>query len=131
MQVAATYESPARGSAQGVPTAPVGQGDVLLMLYDGAIRFVGLAKDQINSGNAGAKEISLAKAYAIISEFIQSLDHERAPELCSNLEQIYEFMLAKLAEANGNMDAAPLDIVLCHLTEMRETWSEAVARATA
>ena len=131
MQVAATYESPATENVQNVPNAPAGQGDVLLMLYDGAIRFVGLAKDQIRSGNANAKEISLAKAYAIISEFINSLDHERAPDLCSNLEQIYEFMLCKLAEANGNMDAAPLDIVLGHLTEMRETWSEAVSRATA
>jgi flagellar protein FliS len=109
----------------------MGQGDVLLMLYDGAIRFVGLAKDQIASGNTDAKELSLAKAYAIISEFINALDHESAPELCDNLERIYEFMLAQLAEANGTMDSAPLDIVLGYLTDMRQTWSEAVSQASA
>ena len=111
---------------QGAP-----QGNVLLLLYDGAIRFVKLAKDQIEAGNVSAKEVSLSKAYAIISEFINSLDRDRAPDLCENLTQIYEFMLSKLTEANANMDSEPLDLVLGYLTDMRKTWSEAIAQTTA
>jgi flagellar secretion chaperone FliS len=110
------------------PDAP--QGDVLLLLYDGAIRFVNLAKDQIKANNRSAKEVSLAKAYAIINEFINSLDRNRAPDLCENLTQIYEFMLVKLTEANANMDPAPLDIVLGYLTDMRGTWAEAIDQST-
>lgn len=109
-----------------VPSGPVSQGNILLMLYDGAIRFVDLAKNQITEGNRAAKEVSLGKAYAIIAEFINSLDYEQAPELCSNLQKIYEFMLTQLTQANTNMDAKPLDTVLRHLKEMRRTWSEAV-----
>ena len=101
--------------------------NVLLLLYDGAIRFVKLAKDQIETGNTAAKEISLSKAYAIISEFINSLDKEQAPELCENLAQIYEFMLSKLTEANTSMNTEPLDLVLGYLTDMRQTWAEAIA----
>jgi flagellar protein FliS len=106
------------------------QENVLLLLYDGAIRFVTLARDQIEEGNNSAKEISLAKAYAIISEFINSLDRNRAPELCENLAQIYEFMLAKLTEANATMNSEPLDIVIGYLTDMRKTWAEAIAQTT-
>jgi flagellar protein FliS len=112
-----------------VPSGPISQGNILVMLYDGAIRFVDLAKNQIVEGNALAKEISLAKAYAIISEFINSLDHAKAPELCGNLQQIYEFMLAKITEANTDMNPEPLDIVRGYLVDMRRTWSEAISRA--
>jgi len=127
MQATATYQHSAKQPPHEVG-AP--QGNVLLLLYDGAIRFVSLAKDQIDAGNSSSKEVSLAKAYAIISEFINSLDRDRAPDLCENLAQIYEFMLAKLTEANANMDSAPLDIVLGYLEDMRKTWAEAIAQTT-
>ena len=125
MQATATLQPSAQHGPHemGAP-----QGNVLLLLYDGAIRFVGLAKDQIEAGNVAAKEVSLAKAYAIINEFINSLDRDRAPDLCENLTQIYEFMLAKLTEANANMDPEPLRIVLGYLTDMRKTWAEAIAQ---
>jgi len=112
-----------------MPNGPLAPGHILLMLYDGAIRFVDLAKSQIEEGNQTAKEISLAKAYAIIAEFINSLDFEQAPELCTNLQQIYEFMLAQLTEANATMNPKPLEIVHGYLTDMRRTWSEAVSQA--
>jgi len=114
---------------QEMPVGPVSQGNILLMLYDGAIRFVDMAKQQIVEGNVTAKEISLAKAYAIIAEFINSLDHRQAPELCENLQKIYEFMLAQLTEANSTGETEPLDIVLGYLNDMRRTWSEAVSNS--
>jgi flagellar secretion chaperone FliS len=119
-----------QAAASEAPSGSVSQGNILLMLYDGAIRFVDLAKGQIEEGNRAAKEVSLGKAYAIISEFINSLDYEQAPDLCSNLQKIYEFMLAQLTQANTSMDAKPLDTVLCHLKDMRRTWSEAVANVS-
>ena len=123
-----TLESTANNVNQG---APQPNPNVLLLLYDGAIRFVRLAREQIEAGNTSAKEVSLSKAYAIISEFINSLDREQAPELCENLTRIYEFMLTKLTEANTNMDTEPLDLVLRYLTDMRTTWSEAIEQTTA
>ena len=101
-------------------------GRVLIQLYDAAIRFVEQAQVQIDAGQAGPKGESLRKAHAIIAEFINSLDHKMSPQLCSNLEQIYGFMLEKIAEANVNMDAKALIPVLRHLREMRETWKTAV-----
>jgi flagellar secretion chaperone FliS len=129
MQLSTTHQSAMKQPVRKDRDTP--QGNVLLLLYDGAIRFVKLAQDQIKAGNKSAKEVSLSKAYAIIAEFINSLDRDRAPDLCENLTQIYEFMLSKLTEANANMDPEPLDIVLGYLTDMRQTWSEAVDQTTA
>ncbi|MCP4606271.1 MAG: flagellar export chaperone FliS [Proteobacteria bacterium] len=104
-------------------------GRILLTLYDAAIRFVRLASQQIKSGNAAAKGVTLGKAYAIIAEFIHALDHDKAPELCRNLEMIYGFMLEQMSEANAKMDAAPLEPVITHLVDLRETWGKAVSKA--
>ncbi|MBN2341410.1 MAG: flagellar export chaperone FliS [Deltaproteobacteria bacterium] len=104
-------------------------GRVLLQLYDAAIRFVEKAQEQITAGQAGPKGESLRKAHAIIAEFINALDHKMSPELCSNLELIYGFMLEQIAEANVHMNAQALDPVLIHLRSMRETWQIAVNQA--
>lgn len=106
-------------------------GRVLIQLYDAAIRFVEKAQVQIDAGQAGPKGESLRKAHAIIAEFINALDHKMSPQLCSNLEQIYGFMLEKIGEANVNMDSRALIPVLKHLREMRETWQIAVDQAQA
>ncbi|MCP4679847.1 MAG: flagellar export chaperone FliS [Deltaproteobacteria bacterium] len=105
-------------------------GRILITLYDAAIRFVRLARQQINHGNVAAKGISLGRAYAIIAEFIHALDHSQAPELCDNLEQIYGWMLEQISDANLNMTSEPLEPVLTHLMDLRQTWSEAVVKAT-
>ena len=106
-------------------------GRVLLQLYDAAIRFVEKAQIQIREGAAGPKGESLRKAHAIIAEFINALDHKMSPALCSNLEQIYGFMLEQIADANVNMNAEALDPVLTHLRSMRDTWRIAVEKAQA
>ncbi len=104
-------------------------GRILLTLYDAAIRFVRLGKDQIEAGNAAGKGTNLSKAYAIIAEFIHALDFDKAPELCNNLEQVYGFMLEQITDANTKMDPEPLEVVLRHLQELRETWAQAVVEA--
>jgi flagellar protein FliS len=105
-------------------------GRILITLYDAAIRFVRLAIQQINDGNTAAKGVTLGRAYAIVAEFIHALDHDKAPELCKNLEAIYNFMLEQMSTANLNMDTAPLEPVLTHLIDLRETWSQAVFQAS-
>lgn len=104
-------------------------GRVLITLYDAAIRLVRLSIQQIQDGNAAAKGVTLGRTYAIIAEFIHALDHSVAPDLCRNLEAIYNFMLEQIADANRKMDPAPLQFVLTYLTDLRETWAQAVAIA--
>ncbi len=111
---------------ENVPVEKGNPGRILLTLYDAAIRFVEKAKDQIKAGDGEGKEASLVRAYAIITEFLNSLDYEQAPELCANLEGIYGFMLAQITEANDKMDTEPLAPVLCHLADLRQAWAQVV-----
>ena len=104
-------------------------GRILLTLYDAAIRFVTQGEEQIKAGDLGGKGVSLGRAHAIIAEFINALDHDSAPELCSNLELVYGFMLEKIAQANAEVSTEPLQPVIKHLKEMRDTWQEAVNNA--
>ncbi len=124
----ASYQQQAYRKIQ-VETANPGR--ILLTLYDAVIRFVRLARNQIEAGDTAGKGVSLNRAYAIIAEFINALDFERAPELCQNLEQIYTYMLDQLSHANLNMDPQPLEHVLRFLVDLRETWEQAVTKAAA
>lgn len=105
-------------------------GRVLITLYDALIKFTRQGIEQIERRDIGGKGISLGRAYAIIAEFIHALDYEKAPELCNNLEMIYNFWLEQIADANNAIDAERLKPILSQIENMRQTWSEAVTKTT-
>lgn len=108
-----------------VQTATPGQ--LLIMLFDGAIRFCRQAIDAINEKrNAEANE-SLIKVQNIISEFTITLD--RTSPLADNLLALYEYYNHLLVQANIKKDAAPIEEVLGYLVEMKETWIQAARTA--
>lgn len=100
---------------------------LILMLYDGAIKFLVQAKIKIN--NKDPKKIeecnnSLMRAQDIIYELIKSLDMERGGDIAQNLFSLYEFMLHQLMEANMNKDPKPITVVLSMIKDLRDTWTE-------
>ena len=99
---------------------------ILLMLYDGAIRFLKLAKNGINDNDMAVKGKYLGKALAIIAEFQNSLDHEIGGQIASDLDALYAYMLKELSTANVNNDKAPIDVVLDMLSGLRDTWAQAI-----
>lgn len=104
-------------------TAPPEQ--ILIMLYDGAIRFVRQAKVATEAGRLGEKATAISRAIAIITEFSNTLDHEVGGEIAADLAQLYDFMVAELSHVNGNGDADRLAPVESILLELREAWVEA------
>lgn len=99
---------------------------ILIMLYDGAIRFALIAKKKIDEKDYAAKGTYIGKVQAIISELMSSLDFSIAPELCTQLEQLYIYMMEQLTEANLNLDTEALETVVRLLKTLREGWSEAL-----
>lgn len=104
-------------------------GEVLLALYDGAIRYSLQAKEAIVMGNPAKKGENLGRVMAIIGELKSTLEYQRAPELCRNLERLYNYFIDQLHEASVHMKAEPIDAVVRHLRELRTTWAEAVKLA--
>lgn len=99
---------------------------ILLMLYDGAIRFSKQAKHAIEQDNMEDKAKFISKTMAIITEFSNSLDHEIGGEIAANLDALYNYMLQELTKANVKHKPEPIDGVCNMLCELREAWAEAI-----
>jgi flagellar protein FliS len=102
-------------------------GTILLMLYQGAIDFLRQAKASLERGDVVEKGRCIARAHAIVSEFLASLDLRVGGELAQNLESLYVFMLDQITAANLSNDPKPLEVVVSLLTTLKEGWEEAVA----
>lgn len=99
---------------------------ILLMLYDGAIRFCKQASLAIKNDNIADKGRYIGKAMAIISEFSTSLDHEIGGDIAKNLDALYAYMMKELTKANINSETQPIDNTCTMLCELRATWAEAI-----
>ncbi len=99
---------------------------LMLMLYDGAIRFLALGIQAIEGNTIDKRAYSINKASAIISEFAATLDHSQDAKLAEDLDALYAYMLNRLQDANVNNDTAPLKEVKKLLGDLRVTWAEAI-----
>lgn len=75
---------------------------VLLMLYEGAIRFTKLALQAAQEKNVPERGKNILKAYDIIIEFQASLDHSVGGDLPKQLDQLYTYLLDQYTKANLN-----------------------------
>ena len=101
---------------------------LLLMLYDGALRFCDVARQRMQEKDIEGTHKHLVKAKAIVVELMCSLDKRIGDPLYDNLIRLYNFIYMRLLEANFRKDAALLDEATQILANLRETWSEAIKK---
>lgn len=99
---------------------------VLLMLYEGAIRFTKQARAAMKQNKIAEKGKYISKSTAILSELMATLDFKAGGQLAVDLENLYVFMIDKLIEANINNDVAALDTVEQLLMTLYEAWKDVV-----
>lgn len=99
---------------------------ILIMLYDGAIRFIRQADAALAAGKRVEKLEAISKALGIIAELANTLDHKIGGEIAENLDALYHFMIRELTQANLKNDAEMLKVVDDLLCGLRETWIEAI-----
>ena len=104
-------------------------GDVLLSLYDGAIRFVHLTKACIAQRDFAGKAQAVNRASAILGELATTLNKDQSAELCGQLAALYGYYIDRLNLASIRMDQGPADEVLRHLVNLRDVWQKAVQTA--
>ena len=106
-----------------IETAPPER--LLLMLYDGAIRFGNTAKLAIeNKDTQGANNYCI-KVQNILTELMVTLRMDVGGDIAQNLFDLYEYMLHRMVQANVNKDPKPVEEVVGHLKELREAWGQA------
>ena len=107
-------------SARVETASPV---QVVVQLYDGALRFLRQAEEAGTGGDAKARGTALTKAHAVVSELQSTLDNKHAPELCAELDRLYEFVLYQITQAALSLetDLSPANNVL---SQLRSAWAE-------
>ncbi len=99
---------------------------VLLMLYEGAIRFTKHASAAMRQKKVAEKGKYISKATAILSELMATLDFKAGGQLAVDLENLYVFMIDKLIEGNIKNDVECLDSVEKLLMTLYEAWKDIV-----
>ena len=99
---------------------------VLLMLYEGCIKFLRIAKVKMQEKKVAEKGKNISKALAIIAELINTLDHEVGGQLSMDLESLYMFIMDKFIEANINNKIEEIEIAEKLLLTLYEAWGDVV-----
>lgn len=102
---------------------------LVVMLYDGAIRFLHQAAASIRAGDPVRTHDRLRRAEAIIDELNFTLDLEEGGEIAQRLRSIYAFCRRRLLECNLRRDADGVVQVAKLLAELRESWEQVAVGA--
>jgi flagellar protein FliS len=116
----------AKYGAVKVTTANPGQ--ILVMLYDGLLRFLREASDAMTARQRGRCGERISRSMAIVRQLLSDLDPTYAPELCQNLRALYLFCIQHLLSANIEQNPAKVEDVIRVLTPLRDAWVDAVAQ---
>ncbi|MGI8780600.1 MAG: flagellar export chaperone FliS [Solirubrobacteraceae bacterium] len=113
--------SPATYKRQSIMTAPPER--LVVMLYDGAIRFFVQAAAAMREDARVTASERLDRGEAIVDHLLVTLDMS-AGEIAERLEGIYVFSKRLLLEARMERDADKVDVVCAYLSELRESWAQ-------
>jgi flagellar protein FliS len=113
--------------AQAVLTASPGH--LVLMLYDGALRFMGHAREALQSSEDTPRRIeiinnNLIKAQNILTELQANLNHEAGGDHAANLDRLYDYYVRRLLDANVKKTVEPVIEVEGLVRQLREGWAE-------
>lgn len=97
---------------------------LILMLYEGALRFANFAKKAIRENDVENKVKYIIKVSNIFIELINSLDVEKGGDIAYYLNGLYTHQLKLLAKANLENDEKYLDDVIRVLKGLIEAWKD-------
>jgi len=110
----------AQSTAARYQQAQVGTADrgrLLLLMFDGGLRFLAQARAGLVANDVGRFGYDLGRAQSIIAELLHTLDHAAGGQIAADLERLYQFMLEQLVEANRQKSVRQLDHV-AHLLDI-------------
>lgn len=105
-----------------VNTAP--PGELTLLLYNGCLKFIRLAKVAMEQNNIEQRNINLIKAQDIIQELMITLNMD--VEISKNMYKLYDYIHRRLIEANTKNDMEILEEAEDFVIQFRDTWKEAL-----
>ena len=101
--------------------------ELTLMLYNGMVKFVNQAMIAMDEKKVPQAHEAISRTSDIIMELNMTLNMDY--ELSQGLRQLYDFLINKLVEANITKDKKVLEEILPLITDLRDTWKEAMVLA--
>lgn len=98
------------------------RGRLIVMLYDGAIKFMTMAIREMEAGNFEDKGKYIQRAQDIINELNAVLDADAGGEVATNLRKLYCFMSGHLSKANSKCDPQMIREVITMMEELNRGW---------
>ncbi len=111
-----------------VEVGTVDRKHLVIMLYEGAVKFVTRARQATLRDDYETKAKSIQRAQRIVWELSCSLRHDAGEEIAVALYQTYEYLRQKLVEASIGDTTKELDEVLAILQKLLAAWREAEAK---
>lgn len=102
---------------------------LVVLLYEGAIRFLAEAKRSIESRDLSGKAQAIDRTFAILGELQSTLKVEEGGEIAATLDRLYVYMMERVLEASLKLEVAPLDEVIKLLRVLNSAWTELARNA--
>ncbi len=120
------YGKNAHTTYQSVQVTTTDRGRLLLMMYEGAIKFLKQSKVGLESGDMTKFCRFLSKGQAIIAELMNTLDFEKGGSIARDLDRLYDFMLFYLTEANLYRDPKRITRVIGLIETIYSAYKEII-----
>jgi len=102
-------------------------GELILMVYDGAIEYLKKAEEMLNKGDTEGRRNMLFRAQDCINELMCNLNME-AGEIANNLYHLYDYSNRMISQAYAQGEGEPIREVIDLLSELKEGWKGAVQK---
>jgi flagellar secretion chaperone FliS len=104
---------------------------LIVMLYDGALRFLSEARTAQATGNMRKRNDALRRVTDIVAECHTSLDLERGGAVAADLDRLYSYVSGRLLDITVKRDATAIDEVHKLMTTLRSAWADAATQPVA
>ncbi len=106
-------------TAQAQTSSPL---ELVVMLYDGALRFLADAERAMATGDLPARGIAVGKALAIVHQLQATLDMSKGGDVAAELDRLYDFIQDRLLRVTREHDASALAEAQRVLTSLADAW---------
>jgi flagellar secretion chaperone FliS len=101
---------------------------LVVMLYEGAIRFLTRAAEDIRNRDLVRKGESISRAVAIIQHLQMTLDTEKGQEIAQDLDRLYKYTLSRVLDGSTKLDATAIEEAIKVLSELVPAWEEIASK---
>jgi flagellar protein FliS len=95
---------------------------LVVMLYEGAIRFLQQSVEDIQKKDLEGKRKSVDRAIAIMQQLRGSLNKEQGAHIARDLERLYDYIMARIFEGSRKLDTRPIDEAVRLLRTLAQAW---------